>query len=402
MGVTDWFSGVKCADCGKKIEGPRVSRVILATQCWVCNACEEKFQAKQKSARVAEEQRRQQESAAAVLQRSDEDIAEALQRIVLNEYLSFARQAAQVADGAFELNHIDTFGFVLTAVRWAVPADSPLRLNRDRMANIEAILVRYAFAGFIRATIRNPQPSVAVEPFDRAAMLVELDARYRNAAEAYGTYLRGILKTTDEKDTITYFTMLGTKVFFKPPEKVVDLLLSDKEKFTRLLQCISGIFRIPTKFAARFELELAALNTRGNVQIAIDLPSSWLLRQTDPWLLYRDPCTPQYNLLITVNVPASSESPVAVLNRVLLMNAPDAAPPVELGANRAMAQYRIAGIEAGQAKDDRHWLLAEREAGRSRYALFTLSVLSGCADSSATDALVDTLSQRIQQARFLA
>ena len=82
------------------------------------------------------------------------------------------------------------------------------------------------------------------------------------------------------------------------------------------------------------------------------------------------------------------------------MNAPDTE-PVELGPSRAIAQYRITSVEKGEAKDDRHWILADKQAERMHYALFTLSVLAGRADSIVTEALVETMSSRIQHAQFL-
>ena len=96
----------------------------------------------------------------------------------------------------------------------------------------------------------------------------------------------------------------------------------------------------------------------------------------------------------------SDKTPIDVVQKTLLMSAPDTEPEL-LSPNRATAHYRITGQEQGEAKDDYHWILVDGQTTQLRWALFTLSTLLGRADSKVTTNLVQTLHPKIQQARFL-
>jgi len=147
--------------------------------------------------------------------------------------------------------------------------------------------------------------------------------------------------------------------------------------------------------------QLATLGSFVNREIDFPAPESWILRHERPFTYY-DPASPQYRLLVSPGVPvAGSEAPEALVRRILVAVAPEAV-CVPLGSDRAIAHYKTAVAENGQPKEDHHWVFAEsREGGGVLQALFTLSVVEDRADSSTTEALVVSLGERIQQARFL-
>jgi ribosome-binding protein aMBF1 (putative translation factor) len=75
MGLADWITGIKCVECGLKIQGANFSRVGFGSEMWVCSACEEKRKTERKIERDAAEQQREREEDAAFGGRSDADIA---------------------------------------------------------------------------------------------------------------------------------------------------------------------------------------------------------------------------------------------------------------------------------------------------------------------------------------
>ena len=181
------------------------------------------------------------------------------------------------------------------------------------------------------------------------------------------------------------------------------------EAKTRMTQCAGNAFIEAMSVAAFLQPQLATLGSPVNRDIEFQLPESWILREERPSTIvgkstfrYYDPSTPQYVLLVSTGAPLSRpETPEALLRRILPTVAPEAV-PVSLGPERAIAHYRTSIPENGQAKDDHHWLLAESKGGGStRHAFFTLSVLVARADACTTEALAQSLGERIQQARFL-
>jgi hypothetical protein len=402
MGLSDWIGGTKCSECGSKIQGPKFSRVTFGTTVWVCAACEEKRKAEQKKEHEAAALRGQMEQTAAIRERSDADIALVLAKNAMKGYAAFEKEVLQAAGGEIALNPIPTFMYVLAAASYVFRASIDPPFENVRIEHIEETLARYALAGFIHIMVRNPPPGDGSKPIDRAKLLAELVVQYLQVSESHRHNIAITVKAGDKdpKAVLAHLGGMGANFLFSQPEKFAEYLQSDKEKFRLLNQCILHILMRAFNLQASIRLELAGNTMQVNRQIAVELPDSWLLRQTDPWLLYCDPCTPQYNLAISVRAVSSADSAVEVVRRGLLTTAPDV-DPVPLGPSRAMAQYRIAGVEHGEAKDDHHWILAEKQASQLHWALFTLSVLPGRADSHATDALVAMLTPRIQESRFL-
>jgi hypothetical protein len=402
MGLADWIGGAKCSECGLKIQGPKFSRMTFGTTVWVCVACEEKLKAEQKKDLESAALRAQIQQAAAIRERSNADIALVLARNAMNGYGAFAKEVRQTTDGEISLNPFPAFMYVLAAASYVFRASIDPPFESVRIERLEETLARYALAGFIHITIRNPPTGAGTQAMDRAALLAQSVAQYLQVSEVHRGNIAIAVKAgnNDLKAVLAHLGGLGANILFSQPEKFAEYLLSDKEKYRLLNLCILHILTRTFNLQAPMLLQLAANTTRVNREIAVELPDSWLLRQIDPWFLYCDPGTPQYNLAISVHAVSSGDSAVEVVRKGLLTTAPDG-DPVPLGPSRAMAHYRIAGVELGEAKDDHHWILAEKQDSRVRWALFTLSVLPGRADSIATDALVAMLAPRIQESRFL-
>jgi hypothetical protein len=402
MGLAAWINGTKCADCGMKIQGPKFPRVVFGSQMWVCGRCQERLKTDQKLERDAAEQHRQQEEDAAVRGRSDADIAEVLMRSALRQYGAFAKEVSNATGGEIALNAMSAFMFVLFAESSVFRKLSNLQIDEARVERIHELFVRYALARFIHITVRNVPHAVETVPIDRAALLTDLVAGYRQVAEVHRKNTVVLLDVIGKDPTRIIEAMIGFGVrqFFIPESRFAELLLSDKEKFRRLLLCVVQILTRAATLKAPTPQELAVIATPINRRIEVGLPDSWLLRQTEPWILYYDPCTPQYNLLITVRAMVSDRSPIDVVRKTLLINSPDTEPEM-LTPTRASAHYRITGQEQGEAKDDYHWILVDNQTTQLHYALFTLSTLVGRADSNVTANLVQSLHPRIRQAQFL-
>src|SRR6187399_988812 len=150
MGLADWITGTKCADCGLKIQGPKFSRVIFGSEMWVCGSCEEKRKTERKNERDAAEQRRNQDAGAAFRGRSDADIAEVMARSTLREYAAFVKEVSDITGGDIQANPIPAFMFVLfTQATIVLRGISNSQFDGERVARIHDLLVRYALAQII-------------------------------------------------------------------------------------------------------------------------------------------------------------------------------------------------------------------------------------------------------------
>jgi len=370
---------------------------------WVCGSCEEKRKTDRKNELDASAQARNQAAGAAFRERSVTDIAEVLARSTLRQYAAFVKTVSEITGGDIQVSMVPAFMFVLFAQsRIVLKGIFSSQLDGERVERIHDLLVRYSLAQLIHVTVRNSPPGVVTEPIDRVAMLSKITATYGRAAEALQQNTMILLKTLTQDPAKLVEAMIGFGVrqFFVPEVKFAELLISDKEKFASLLQCVLQILTSATSLQETTKLSIEAIATPVNRSIAVELPDSWLLRQTDPWFIYYDPSTPQYNLQITVQAVASDKSPLDVVRKTLTFNALDIEPEM-LSPIRATAHYRIEGQEKGEAKDDYHWVVVEQHATQLRYALFTLSTLVGRADSNVTTDLVQSLHPRIQQAQFL-
>jgi hypothetical protein len=260
-------------------------------------------------------------------------------------------------------------------------------------------------AGFIHATVRNTAEAVGNEPI-RQKLLSTLVERYRKVSGVHQQNLEHLLKKSEEKNEkmmLAYFLPLSLEWFGK------DFADAPVERKTCMTQCTGIAFTQAMRVAAFLQPQLAALGSPVNREIEFRLPESWILREQRPSVIggestfrYYDPSTPQYALMVSTGAPLSKpETPEALLRRILSTASP-ATVPVSLGPERAFAHYRTSIPEDGHPKDDHHWLLAESKAGGgTRHALFTLSVLAARADLCTTEALAESFSERIQQARFL-
>jgi hypothetical protein len=375
----------------------------MGTKVWVCFACNEKLKEERRQESADAEEKRAAQAAAAIQQRSDADIAEAMSTIFLREYTAFTK-GVHDAGGNIGFNHA-AFMYFLAVSSYACRRFLSLQLDGARLDRIQETAGRYALAGMIHATLRNTAEAVGNEPI-RQKLLSTLVERYRKISGVHQQNLEHFLKKSEEKNEgmmLAYLLPLSLEWFGK------DFADAPVEGKTRMTQFAGNAFIQAMSVASFLQPQLATLGSPVNRDIEFRLPESWILREERPLVIrgkssfrYYDPSTPQYNLWVSTGVPDSRpETPEALLRRIL-PTVSQAAVPVSLGPERAIAHYRTSISENGQPKDDHHWLLAESKGGGSpRHALFTLSVLAARADVCTTQALAESFGERIQQARFL-
>ena len=398
MGISDWFGGARCAECGSRIQGQKIARTVMGTSVWVCETCEEKSRAARRTERDAAAEKKLQQTATAIARRSDADIAEAMSMIALKEYGAFCKEAPVAAGRTVEIQHGAAFTYALAVSAYGFRGFLLPQLGNDRLQRIEELLTRYAFAGLIHGIVRNltEQPKDAA-PLDRGKMLSSCCEGYRQVAKIHQRNLEMLLDM-GEQGIVTYFAKLSGDWFGKD---FVDALRSaDKSRAVRLTQCAAEVWRRGLSVAALLEPQLATIATPGKTKIEIDLPDSWRFRGVDPDRYY-DPSMPQYNLLVTASVYSrSGDVPTLDTARGFLRVLSPGAEPVPLSSERAVARYRLDTPDNGQQKDEQNWILVERGDRHIWFALFTLSVLVTRADSAATEAVAEMLNDRIQRARF--
>lgn len=168
MGFSEWFTGTKCAECGRKIEGARFDRTVMGTKVWVCFACNEKAKEERRldtesniagavergQENATAEQKRDAEIAAAIQPRSDADIAEAMSKILLGKYAAFTKAVHDTVGGA-GLNHEAAFMYFLAVASYPVRRLLRLQLDNARLDRIEETAGRYALS-FMRCTAIHP------------------------------------------------------------------------------------------------------------------------------------------------------------------------------------------------------------------------------------------------------
>lgn len=138
--------------------------------------------------------------------------------------------------------------------------------------------------------------------------------------------------------------------------------------------------------------------------ITLALPSGWRLARAS-LSAYCDPQAPQYNLLLSCErlplewLHAGSLADHArrlcaanPLAREVRLDEPE--------GPRLLARYRSVGVEQGQRKDDRHWLVLEQNDSALMVALLTLSVLADQADPEETERQARALGDEISRLTF--
>jgi len=410
LGFSDWLGGTKCAECGQKIQGPRVARTVMGASVWVCGACDEKQKeqrrldtersaaesAERRQENEAERQKRVAEAAAAIGQRSDVDIAAAMSTITLREYDGFFKEVQPLCGNA-EFNHHAAFLYFLSIATYAFRKSLGVQLDSARLDRIDETAARYALAGFIHGMFRKIPGFVQTEPI-REKLLSKVTENYGKVCEVHRKNVERLWELQAEKNEKGVFAY-----FLRPAVEWFGQSFADApvEVKTRMSQAVGKALFKALAVGDSLQQQLATLGSFVNREIDFPAPESWILRHERPFTYY-DPASPQYRLLVSPGVPvAGSEAPEALVRRILVAVAPEAV-CVPLGSDRAIAHYKTAVAENGQPKEDHHWVFAEsREGGGVLQALFTLSVVEDRADSSTTEALVVSLGERIQQARFL-
>ncbi|HET9219900.1 MAG TPA: hypothetical protein VFR18_23160, partial [Terriglobia bacterium] len=374
MGFSDWLTGTKCAECGKKIPGDKFSRTVMGTSVWVCYDCNEKqseerrLETERKMAAAEErrlenviaEQKRAAEAAAAMGQRSDPDIAEAMSTIVLREYTAFTKTVGAAGGGKVQINHQAAFMYFLAVASYAFRRFLGLQLDSVRLDRIEETAGRYALAGFIHGMVRNTASVNPAEPV-REKLLATLVEGYRKVCGVHQQNVAHFLNVSEEskeKAIFAYCLSRSLDWFGK------EFAEASAEVKTRLVQCAGKAYIQAISVGSLLPPQLAALESPVNLEIDFQLPESWCLRQKGPFFRYYDPSTPQYVFMVVVGAPLSKpETPEGLLRRIVV--APDAV-FTSLGPDRAIAHYKTSDPENGQQKDDRHWALAESKGEGTR------------------------------------
>jgi hypothetical protein len=108
------------------------------------------------------------------------------------------KEVRQATGGEISLNPIPAFMYVLAAASYVFRASFDPPFESVRIERLEETLARYALAGFVHITIRNPPPGAGAPAMDRAALVAQLVTQYLQVSEDHRGNIAIVLKSGDK------------------------------------------------------------------------------------------------------------------------------------------------------------------------------------------------------------
>jgi hypothetical protein len=291
-----------------------------------------------------------------------------------------------------EVDRTGTFFFAMSAIAHGLR----LRHVGESAARITEAFERYAIAGFVNVF---SFPAGTADATVRRAFM----GGYQKVGLSYSHRFDEILADWRNADVGQMIAIWARDIATSALLKQFDPR-ADPERTRRVIEILLEDVWMAALNDVR-QIEEAAIAAAGDAlwNLALDAPDGWIANSGASYEFY-DPARPEYRVWVTVQDPLADydgTDPEVVGRDLAGIAGARQGVSVSLGADRALVSYRTSEDESGIAKDDRHWFLLERDGGRLRRALFTLSVLAERAVPPATDELAALWAERIAGARFV-